>query len=137
MGLPREKRVYALGEALEIASSVSSPLELVERCDVFIARTAELAGLDIEDVRALEERGELEKYMSLKFYALSSTAIEATNQAIEEGGIAPEALPNIAINAAKVAHKLSGREVKKSLTLSADLWETMTSQALTGDRDEE
>lgn len=121
-------QLLPLTEALSAAAQTCSPDAVLSRSEEFLQRASELSGISIEELRAMNIDGSLDKFMSERFYFLSLVAIGATLEAIEAGQMPAEALPRIAMDASKLAQRLAGRDVQKKFIINADIWEHAASE---------
>lgn len=124
------KNVLPLKDALTVASSSVSPTELALRGEGWKAEISRLTGMDIDEVTEMIENGMIDDYLSEGFYALSMKAINASIEAIENDEMPAEKLPDIAAKAGDMALKMRGKDVKKHLFLSADLWQREAEEAV-------
>ncbi len=125
----RDKKVLPLEEATIVASLKSSPLDLCLK-DKWLSHLSELTGLPMEDLKEMVESGEIDKFLSEGFYTLSLIALQSVIDSIQTGEIPPEKVPDVSFKAAETAQKLAGRDVKKHLVLSADMWQREAERAV-------
>ena len=114
-----EDRVYPVPTALELLAQ-EDPLGVLTKSAQFEERLSALLGIDLSELKALEQQGVLERHLSTHYYAVALKALEEIAGAISRGDCSPEVLLNVADRLARTAHKLSGREVQKHLFLSED-----------------
>ncbi len=125
----RDKKVIPLEDATTIAALKSSPTDLCLN-NKWLSHLSELTGLPDEEIEDLVKSGEIDKFLSKGFYTLSLIALQSVIDSIESGELPPEKVPDVSFKAAEIAQKLSGRDIKKHLVLSADLWQKEAEDAV-------
>ena len=116
-----QRGVLPLDAALEAAVREAGPMEVVG--DAFLRRAAELSGVGVDVLRRMNEDGTLDRFMSERFWYLSLVALGAVLDGISSGEVSGEVAGRLALDSAKVAQKLAGRDIQKRYIVTADAWE--------------
>ncbi len=106
-----------------------SPLDLLTKSATFERRLSEKLGIDISELRALEKQGQLDRLLSVHYYAVAVKALERLAEAVALGEASPECLLKASTELAKTGLKLSGRDVSKHLILSEERLMELLSEA--------
>jgi len=117
---PEDPRVETPERSLQRISS-GNPLGFVGGSPKdFLRELAELTGLSLEEVQALERDGSLDRLLSAGYYSASLLALKELVSAMREGELSAGELLKATVELPKVAQRLAGRDISKHLILNED-----------------